>query len=133
LESDKKLYTILAIIFLIIAVILWILYIICYISCTGTVYYVAACHANCYSSYVPWATIATTIGACALTFVLSKLESIDADIKSLQQRKQAICAAEGFGQLAQATNDAGNWVYSIGKIASTVACALGASGTVGLL
>jgi hypothetical protein len=125
LKSDKTLYTVLAVILLIVAVIFWILYIICYIGCSTS-----NCQALCYNSYVPYAKVATAIGACALTFVLSKLESIDSKMKQLQSQKQSICVAEGFGALSGATSSSGSTIYSLGKIVSSVVCAMAVSGSI---
>ena len=133
LKSDKTLYTILAVIFFILMIVFIIIYAIVYLSCSGTAQAVAACQTAATKTWTPYIMISAAIGGCALTFVINKLESIDADIKSLQQRKQQICIAEGFGQLASAVDSAGNWVYTVGKIAGMIGCALGTSGTVGLL
>jgi hypothetical protein len=128
LKSDKTLYIILAIIFFILMIIFIILYIICWADC-GTA--AAACIEACWLTYENWIYVSAAIGGCALTFVISKLESIDQNIRELQQRRMQICVAEGFGQLAGAVDSAGNWVYTVGKIAGTIGCMLGTSGIVG--
>lgn len=114
LKSDKNLYTIIAVILVVIAVIFWILYII-------------SCEETCNETYYKLAMVATTIASCALTFILSKLESIDSKMKQLQAQKQSICVAEGFGQLSGATSSSGSTIYSIGKIVSGIICAMTAS------
>jgi len=123
LKSDKNLYTTLAIIFIVLAVIFWILYILCEIYSWGT---------SC-DTYYDLAIIATTLAACALSFILSKLEGIDSQMQQLQAQKQSICVAEGFGQLSSATSSSGSSIYGIGKIVSGVVCALGASSSLSII
>jgi len=131
LKNEKTFYTILAIIFFILMIVFLICYIVCYINCYSSMYYTAGCQTNCWINWKPWIFVSAAIGGCALTFVISKLEDIDAKIKELEERKQAICIAEGFGELERATSDAGNWIYTVGKIAGTVGCMLGTMGAVG--
>jgi hypothetical protein len=127
LESDKKLYTILAIVFLVLSLIFWIWYIVCVLGCT-------AAYGSCVSTCKSWsiyATIAGVIGGCGLIYVLNKLSSIDADIQQLNAKKQAICAAQGFGSLSGATSSSTNWIYTIGQLYGTVTCMMSVSGAIG--
>jgi hypothetical protein len=120
LKSDKNLYTILAVIFLIIALIFWILYII-------------SCMESCNDTYYKYAMVATTLASCALTFILSKLEGIDSQMQQLQAQKQSICAASTFGGLSSASSSGGSTIYGLGKIVSGVVCALSASASLSIV
>lgn len=118
LESDKSLYTILAVIFFILTVLFWVLY---FTSCSN----------KCQETWMTYAMIAGAIAGCALTFVLSKLSSIDSEIQKLQQQSVAICGASNFNELSSATSSGGSLLYTIGQLYGGATCAIGVMGAVG--
>jgi hypothetical protein len=120
LKSDKTLYTVLAVIFFIISLIFWIWYFVCVYSSSGTM------SASC-ESWKTYAIIAGVIGGCGLSYVLSKLQEVEGKINSLEQEKNSICVAEGFGQLSSSTKSSSNWVYTIGSIYGSITCMMSVS------
>lgn len=129
LESDKSLYTALVVVFLLLTLIFWIFTYLCYSSNS----IVGGAGGAACINYQNMAVIAGTLTACALSYILSSLDSVDQQIQQLQVQRQSICGASTFGDLSKATSNSGISVLGIGKIAAGVACALGAASSISVI
>jgi hypothetical protein len=122
LDREKRLYTILAIVFFAISLYFWYSYYSCCSSCGGTGYAYLACLAGC-SLTLAWpAIVAGLIGGCSLIFVLSNLNKIDAKIKQLEAEKKALCSSSTFGDLSNSVSTTGNWLYMVGQMYGAYTC-----------
>ena len=122
LEDDRTLFLVLAIIFFILSLLFFVFYIKCIVGCS-------AAYGSCVSACVWWgqlSLVAGTIGGCGLAYALSRLASIDSQLKSLKAQRKNICEASTFGQLSGATSSI-NWLYTIGQIYGSIICMMGVS------
>jgi len=115
LEGDKTLYTILAILFFIISVVYLVLF---FTTCLR--------YGNCDWYYQILGGVAGVVGGCGLAYALSRLDSIDSEIKNLKSQKKDICESSTFGALSRGTSSI-NWFYTIGQIYGTIVCMMGVS------
>ena len=131
LESDRTIYMALAVLFFIISLYFWYTLYNCVHACKATGYAVLPCIASCKLQFEPPALIAGIIGGCGLSFVLSRLSSIESQMKQLQAQKESICSSSSFGGLSGATTGMGNILYMIGQIYGGVVCMMAVMGAIG--
>jgi hypothetical protein len=106
-ESEKTLYTVLAVMFLATAVGLSIA---CYFGCGWC----------CKAEVIAW-----LIATCALAFFLiPKMSSLSSDLDSLKAEKSTLCGASDFGSLSSSVSAMGNIGYTIAQVATTTVCLL---------